>query len=340
VQPPMAGLSYPETLDVAWRAHLAPRAADAPTVISAFAGCGGSSLGYSMAGFRELLAIEWDAVAVETLRANFPDVTVYHGDIAALTTEACLALANVGPGALDVLDGSPPCQGFSVAGQRVLDDPRNQLFREYVRLLRGKMRLVFVEVLRALRASGYRVSARVVNAMYFGVPQDRRRMIFVGIRDDLGVEPSHPVAVGLPLNAGDAIEGVVIPDAERAMLLAAGARYESYREWRRLPFDKDRTVLGYRSLFTARKQNPRRPARTITRTDASLGMAATMHWLEPRRASVGEYKRYGAFPDRFRLPPEWDRAVALIGNSVPPLFMRAVAQHIRSEILDRLAVPA
>jgi len=194
--------NYPAHLEACWQEHLAPRNADAPTVVSLFAGCGGSSLGYSMAGFRELLAVEWDEHAVETFKANFPDVPVWQGDIAELTVEECLRLIGLQPGELDVLDGSPPCQGFSTAGRRKMDDGRNQLFQEYVRLLRGlrpkvlvmenvsgmvkgKMKLIFVEILKELKASGYKVSARLMNAMYFGVPQSRERMIFIGVREDL-----------------------------------------------------------------------------------------------------------------------------------------------------------
>ena len=181
-----------------------------------FAGGGGRSLGYSMAGYKELLAVEWDNNAVETFKLNFPDVPVYHGDIAKLSVAECLRLANIQPGELDLLDGSPPCQGFSTAGKRILDDPRNQLFKEYVRLLRGlrpkvfvmenvsgmvkgKMKLVFAEILRELKASGYKVSARLLNAMYFHVPQSRQRIIFIGVRDDLAIEPSHPKAESKPI---------------------------------------------------------------------------------------------------------------------------------------------
>jgi len=193
---------YPAHLEACWQEHLKPREPDAPTVISLFAGCGGSSLGYSMAGYRELLAVEWDDHAVATFMLNFPDVPVYHGDIAKLSVDECLRLAGIGPGELDVLDGSPPCQGFSTAGKRKMDDGRNQLFREYVRLLRGlqpkvlvmenvsgmvkgKMKLIFVDILKDLKSSGYHVSARLMNAMYYGVPQSRQRMIFVGVREDL-----------------------------------------------------------------------------------------------------------------------------------------------------------
>lgn len=123
---------YLSILDAAWQQHLAPRTENAPTVISTFAGAGGSSLGYSMAGYRELLAVEWDDNAVATFRLNFPDVPIYHGDIARLTVDDVFRLTGLKPGALDVFDGSPPCQGFSTAGKRLLDDPRNQLFRLHV----------------------------------------------------------------------------------------------------------------------------------------------------------------------------------------------------------------
>ena len=99
---------YLQILDRAWIAHNNPRKVNAPTIISTFAGAGGSSLGYSMAGYHELLAIEWDDNAVETFRLNFPDTQIYHGDISELTTAECLQLAGIEPGELDIFDGSGP----------------------------------------------------------------------------------------------------------------------------------------------------------------------------------------------------------------------------------------
>ena len=136
--------NYLNILEEAWRDHLASRGMNAPTFISTFAGCGGSSLGYSMAGFRELLAVEWEQNAVDTFKLNFPEVPIYHGDIATLSVDECLRLTGLKEGELDVFDGSPPCQGFSTAGKRNMNDWRNQLFKEYVRLLRGLKPKVFV----------------------------------------------------------------------------------------------------------------------------------------------------------------------------------------------------
>lgn len=179
------------------------------TVMSTFAGGGGSSTGYVWAGGKVLLAVEWDDNAVATYKLNYPQTDVYHGDIAQLSVDEVLQRTGLQPGELDIFDGSPPCQGFSIAGKRQIDDERNQLFREYVRLLRGlrpkvivmenvsgmvkgKMKLLFGDILIELKASGYRVAARLLNAKYLGVPQSRERMIFIGVRDDLGIEPSHP----------------------------------------------------------------------------------------------------------------------------------------------------
>ena len=136
--------NYPEYLNKMWDKHLEPKPDNAPTVISTFAGCGGSSLGYSMAGYKELLAVEWDNNAVETFRLNFPDIPIYHGDISKLSVDECISVTGIKPGELDILDGSPPCQGFSTAGKRNIDDSRNQLYREYIRLLKGLRPKIFV----------------------------------------------------------------------------------------------------------------------------------------------------------------------------------------------------
>lgn len=351
VQPSVAEMTrpvdYPATLEAAWLDHLAPRAADAPTVISTFAGGGGSSLGYSMAGYRELLAVEWDANAVETLRLNFPGMPIYHGDIAKLSVERCLEMAGTSPGELDVLDGSPPCQGFSTAGKRVLDDPRNGLFKEYVRLLRGlnprafvmenvsgmvkgKMKLVFVEILRELKASGYKVKARLLNAMYYGVPQSRQRIIFVGVRDDVAGEPGHPKAIANPISFGQAITGCKIENPPPLQ----DNRFT--RLWNRVPIGGALDdVLGKGSNQNNMvKPDPARPYPTVPKSQTNRGAACMVHFAEKRMISIPEIQRIQGFPDQFRFSGDYFDAWERIGNSVPPLLARAIARHIRSEILE------
>lgn len=303
---------YLSLLSASWQKHLAQRDLDAPTVISTFAGCGGSSLGYSMAGFRELLAVEWDDNAVATFRLNFPDVPVYHGDIARLDVDEVLHRAKLEPGELDVFDGSPPCQGFSTAGKRDFGDDRNQLFREYVRLLRGlrpkifvmenvsgmvkgKMKLIFAEILKELKASGYRVSARLLNAKYFHVPQSRERMIFIGVRSDLSIEPSHPKAEGSPI-------GSIRMDARPA-------RYSDRRYGDTL--EKEGLPIG-----------------TITKIGRKF-------WSRSQEFGPLSYSVNTSFPIEFQFVGGIQDRKARIGNCVPPLLVEAVGRHIRQEMLSK-----
>ena len=330
---------YPALLESCWQEHLAPRADDAPTVISTFAGAGGSSLGYSMAGFRELLAVEWDDNAVQTFRLNFPDVPVYHGDIAKLSVDEVLERTGLQPGELDVFDGSPPCQGFSTAGKRMMDDPRNQLFREYVRLMKGlqpkvfvmenvsgmvkgKMKLLFADILRELKASGYQVSARLLNAMYFGVPQSRERMIFIGVRNDLQIAPSHPQAWSVGTVLFDALCGI----AEQLQVAPklSDAKIMRWNQTKRGSANSER--------FSTLRLSWSKIAPTILKTPGSGGH---FHPDVPRLLNTGELQRIASFPDDYRFVGDWMTSVNRIGNSVPPLFMRSIAQHIRSEILDK-----
>lgn len=313
---------YPALLDEAWAQAHAPREANAPTVISTFAGCGGSSLGYHMAGFRELLAVEWEQNAADTFRLNFPHVPLYHGDIAKLSVDECLRLAGVKPGELTVFDGSPPCQGFSTAGKREIGDARNQLFREYCRLLeglrprafvmenvsgmvKGDFKIVFAEILRTLKRCGYRVKARLLNAMFFGVPQSRERMIFVGVREDLGIEPSHPAGWSEPTNANAVHRHFV-------EILRSGAR--------------DNWVTASSVFPTITKA-----AGTTSRT----GYMSGGHFVrtatgEERRPTLCEFQLVGSFPAPFRFAGTREDGVDRIGNSVPPLLMRSIAAHVRT----------
>lgn len=349
MRPPVSEVStYAESLDAAWAAHLAPRADDAPTVVSLFAGGGGSSLGYAMAGYRELLAVEWDPFAAATFRLTFPGVPLVEGDVAALSVDECLRLAGIAPGELDVLDGSPPCQGFSTGGKRLLDDPRNGLFREYARLLkglqpkalvmenvsglvRGKMRLVFAEIARELKSCGYAVSARLLNAAYFGVPQARQRLIVVGVRADLGIVPSHPVAQGWPITVREALEGVA---EEPVPELTPKYRSLAPRiKPGQCAADVDRGK-GFQNLVRLRYDAP---SPTLTRMNPGHGRGTHLHPVRHRSLSVAEAKRLCAFPDAYRIADgSFQQRWGVLGNAVPPLLMRAIAGHLRTSVLDRI----
>lgn len=167
------------------------------TVISTFAGCGGSSLGYKLSGFKELLAIDFNENAYETFKLNF-DCPVWLKDIKTVTSKEILTFCEINKNDLDVLDGSSPCQGFSTAGKRIVTDNRNDLFKEFVRLInelqpkvfvmenvsgmiKGTMKGMFKEIMTTLKKLNYQVKCKLMNAKYYNVPQSRQRVIFVGV---------------------------------------------------------------------------------------------------------------------------------------------------------------
>ncbi len=188
--------------------------------VSTFSGCGGSSLGYRIAGFKVVWASEFIPAAAEVYRANHPNTILDTRDIRKVEPRDILDATGLKVGELDLFDGSPPCASFSTAGKREkhwgkakkysdtvqrVDD----LFFEYVRLLEGLRPRAFVaenvsglvkgvakgyflEILAKLKACGYQVGCKVLDAQWLGVPQARQRTIFIGVREDLGREPAFP----------------------------------------------------------------------------------------------------------------------------------------------------
>ena len=138
----------------------------------------------------------------------------------------------------------------------------------------------------------------------------------------------HPNPLAEPLACGDSLDGVTTPEDQLAALLDAGLRYRSFKYWDQIRVDRsEQDITG--SGFNCVKFDPRKPARTIRRNDGNLGMHGAMHWNQRRRFSLPEFKRFGSFPDSFEFAGEFDEGIRQIGNSVPPLFMKAIAEHIR-----------
>ncbi|MFZ5730905.1 MAG: DNA cytosine methyltransferase [Pseudomonadota bacterium] len=177
-------------------------------VVDLFAGAGGLSEGFRQAGFEVLAGADNDPDAAATYRANFPGAEVIVGDIRAAEVRARVQVA---ARAADVLAGGPPCQAFSQVRNhtRVIDDPRNALYREFVETLRDALPPAFVmenvtgmdqmgvreQILADLTLEGhYDVAAQVVDAADFGVPQTRKRLLFLGVRRGTGMAP--PVLAG------------------------------------------------------------------------------------------------------------------------------------------------
>jgi len=142
----------------------------------------------------------------------------------------------------------------------------------------------------------------------------------------------HPGPLAKPIPCGDSLEGVKTPEDQLAKLFDAGLRYRSFKYWAQIRVDRsEQDITG--SGFNAVKFEPRKPARTIRRNDGNLGMHGAMHWSERRRFSLPEFKRFGSFPDAFEFTGEFDEGIRQIGNSVPPLLMKAIAECLRSNFL-------
>lgn len=303
-------------------------------VISTFSGCGGSSLGYKMAGCEVVAAVEWEDNAVAAYRANHPNTKMFHGDIAKVTGAQLMEATGLGFGELDILDGSPPCQGFSTAGQRALNDPRNKLFQQQLRLIdelgakhvvienvsgmiKGKMKRVAGEIVRALKERGYRVAAGLLEAQYFGVGQARARVFFVGSRTH---DPSLPRPTSRVITAGRALAGVVplptpSPPPSARLFMKHGRPGEDAGSCR--------IRLGLKgNQFGMKMLHPQRPSNALTKVDWNF-----FHW-ERRLLAVNERLVLTGFPEDYILPGSFSEQCARIGNSVAPPMTEAIARAL------------
>lgn len=330
IKPPYKVPSMTEIASIPWNGFKA---------ISTFSGCGGSSLGYKMAGFKVLWANEFIPAAQETYRANHLNTILDTRDIRQVQAQDILDAIKMQPGELDLFDGSPPCASFSTAGKREAgwgkvkqySDTKQRtddLFFEYTRLLQGLQPKVFVaenvsglvkgtakgyflEILAALKDCGYNVKAKLLDAQWLGVPQMRQRIIFVGVRNDLGIEPVHPkpakynycVREIFPYIAAIRLGGS--PNNWKSSTQAAGTFVQSdgARE----------STTAYLSSYMIRETNG-----------------------TERKYSIKEMKCLSSFPDDFILTGDFGQQWERVARAVPPVMMFHIAATIRDEILCKL----
>ena len=144
--------------------------------------------------------------------------------------------------------------------------------------------------------------------------------------------PAHPAAQTVPIPAGESLAGCSTPPEQLAALFEAARKYRSFKYWDKVRIGSSESRITGQG-FNAVKFDPRKPARTIRRNDGNLGMHGAMHWETRRRFSLPEFKRFGSFPEEFAFAGTFEEGIRQIGNSVPPLFMRAIARHIRDQVL-------
>ena len=334
-------------------------------VVSLFAGGGGSSTGYRLAGGDVLAINEFIPAAQECYAKNYPDTHIFKGDVRELTAEAILDKINLKKGELDILDGSPPCSAFSLAGIRekgwgkeksyssttqVVDD----LFFEYARILKDIQPKVFVAenvkgltigqpknllgssqmglfgehkntIYHTLVDCGYRVRYKVVNAADYGVPQNRERIIFIGVRRDICAKISYPPAFNYKVSVGEAIH-----DLEPDVFNPLSPTLE--RIWDDLRLGEPTHSYGIRTGDkmggTQRSKTFKdTPSRTITCTPE------VFHYQDRRTLAINELKRICGFPDDYYTGTSFNKSWERLGRAVPPLMMKAIAEHIYNTIL-------
>ncbi len=327
-------------------------------VASTFSGCGGSSLGYKMAGYKVVWANEFIPAAQDTYRANHSGTHLNTDDIRKVTPEIVLKESGLQIGELDIFDGSPPCASFSVSGKREAGwgkkksysdttQRTDDLFFEYARLLKGLQPKVFIaenvaglikgtakgyflEILQALRDCGYNVKAKVLDAQWLGVPQARQRLIFIGVRSDLGIEPSHPKPLDYFYTIKEAWDGLAGTEERKRLSPEMEKWYKVVSQGDSLR-DGSMALNQKNSGFNWYRLRWDRPSRAITATNIQA-----CHPDIPASLTINECKRVCAFPDDFLLTGtfayQWER----LGRAVPPLMMKAIAETVKTEILDRV----
>jgi len=308
--------------------------------VDLFAGCGGLSQGMEEAGFNGIFTVEINKFAVSTLKRNFPETFHYEGQIENLTEKNIRDL--VKNNKINVVCGGPPCQGFSVAGLRRPDDPRNKLFQEFVRVVRclnpefivlenvpgiltmegGK---VYKEIIRQFGEIGYRVNVRILEAATFGVPQLRTRAVFIGNR--IGLPNPYPKQIFARENYKSIKEAIDdFKDQPR--------NATNNHEWTMHKKEMEKRISKVKpgeSLYPSFRDAYKRQYPDVPSMTAKENHGGThIHYEKNRVLSARELARLQTFPDSFVFEGGMKKAYWQIGNAVPCLM----ARHIGMAILE------
>jgi DNA (cytosine-5)-methyltransferase 1 len=323
------------------------------TVASFFSGAGGLDLGFENAGFQIKYANEYDSTIWETYERNFPKT---HLDKRSITEVQPADIPEV-----EGFIGGPPCQSWSEAGaKRGLEDARGRLFLDYIRLLKSAKPYFFLaenvsgilharhsgsfgSILDDFREAGYEVYYSLMNASDYQVPEDRKRVIIVGVRRDIGATFSFPSKVNPTLTLRDALAGLGEP-------IASGYGKQSKRV-ETTPPNHEYMTGGFSSMYMSRNRvrgwdEPSFTIQAGARHAPIHPQAPRMERMEKnqfrfkrgqealyRRLSVRECARIQTFPDEFVFEYEnISDAYKMIGNAVPSRFAFHLATSIRKSL--------
>ena len=326
-------------------------------IISLFSGCGGLDLGFERAGFEIPIANEYDPTIWETYKINHPSTKLIEGDIRNIQESDF-------PDDIDGIIGGPPCQSWSEAGSlRGINDSRGKLFYDYIRILKSKQPKFFLaenvsgmlanrhseavrNIIEMFKECGYDLTVSLVNAKDYGVPQERRRVFYIGFRRDLDVRFKFPVG-----STADEKKRLTLRDTIwdlQFTAVPAGARNYHNRK----AINNNEFFTGaYSPIFMSRNRVKGWDEQAFT-VQAS-GRQCQLHPQAPkmkfveqnkrefvrgkeylyRRMTIREIARIQGFPDDFKFIYNYtDDAYKMIGNAVPVNLAYEVAVAIKEAL--------
>lgn len=323
--------------------------------IDLFAGAGGMSLGFDNAEFENVLAVEYDKCFAETYSFNFPKHNLKVADIKSISNEEIKKI--VGNNKIDVIIGGPPCQGFSIAGKigrNFIDDERNELFKEFVRFVEVVKPRIFVmenvaalkthnkgktieEIIKEFEKIGYTVKCDVLNAVNYGVPQQRRRIFVIGT---LSKENKFifPKKTSKKMTIKEALKGLPkLESGETSDIPNHNAMNHSKQMLEKMSYVKDggdrndipediRPKSGDIRKYI--RYNSNEPSICITGD-----MRKVFHFDQNRALTGRELARIQTFPDDFIFKGNAGKVQQQIGNAVPPKLAFQIANSVK-EVLD------
>lgn len=341
------------------------RRGDKLTAVDLFCGCGGLTLGLKRAGFRVLGAVDIDPLCVKTYKANHPEVQVWEKDIRDLDPSDFAAALQLHTARLDLLAGGPPCQGFSTLrtlnGAVRVEDPRNDLLFEFLRFVEALLpRAVILENVPGLAKNprftafckrmdeiGYIGGHRILNAADYGVPQRRRRLIYLAgyhvavpfapparrlktVRDCIGGLPKAGQS-GDPLHDLPEHRTPKVLDLIRRVPKDGGSRTDLPEENQ---LDCHKRCNGFKDVYGRMAWDGLAP--TITGGCYNPSKGRFLHPEEHRAITMREAALLQGFPRSYRFPTCNKSALAsMIGNALPPPFIAAHARSVRSALTTR-----
>lgn len=341
-------------------------------IIDLFCGCGGLSLGFENAGFEIAFAVDMWNDAIKTYNHNHKNSVAICKDIHELDSKFLREFSKK-ENIVGVI-GGPPCQGYSTVGTRDINDPRNHLYLEYCRVVEAVKPEFFVienvrglltlnkgmfkdDILNRFKELGYNVSYKIVNAANYGVPQNRQRVFFIGIKNG---EFEFPKEKEYTVSSSDALSDLPLLDNLEEHQETYNYVSSPLNEYQKLMRRDSKTILNHNfTVHTDQTKNiigmvkdggkisdlpeeywgVRKYNKAFQRMNSQLasntidtGHRNYFHYKENRVPSVRESARIQSFPDEFVFIGSKTSQYKQVGNAVPPLLSEEIAKQIKKHI--------